>query len=252
MPPLPKSPEDRLQAAAKPEDGPMQFRALLDGEACDGRAAPAVAGMPRKIRKGATLYRMGDAFKSIAIIQSGQFKTVRRDMAGHEQITGFALTGDLLGVEGIGLGIHPAEAIALENSTIREIDYSRLEAALARDPDLLHCFNKILSMIVKQERQVLISLAFQNVEQRFARFLLDMSSAYAARGGAPADIPLKMKREDIANYLGMTRETLSRVQTKFQRRRLLAIEEHKFSLLDLRRLQEIAEGSAQRHHPDRL
>lgn len=249
-PPLSKFPEDGPGAAAGLEDGLMEFRALLEAEAGDGHAAPNAAGTSRKIRKGATLYRMGDAFRSIAIIQTGQFKTVRCDLGGHEQITGFSMPGELLGVEGIGLGTHPAESIALEHSLILEIAYSRLEAALARNPALLHCFNRILSRIVRQDRQALISLAFQNVEQRFARFLLDMSSAYAARGGAPADIPLKMKREDIANYLGMTRETLSRVLTKFQKQRLLTIDAHRFRLSDLDRLRDIAQGTAQRHHTD--
>ena len=251
QPPLLKPFPDAPDATMTPQENhSVRFRALLNAQAGDGQAGSDMVGAPRKIRKGATLYRMGDAFKSLAFIHYGQFKRVSCDTTGHEQVTGFAMSGDLLGVEGIGLGTYTADSIALENSLICEIAYTRLEAALACNPALLHCFNKLLSRIVNDDRQALISLAFQNVDQRFARFLLDMSSAYAARGGPPTDVFLKMKREDIANYLGMTRETLSRVLTKFQKQGLLTIADHRFHLSDLLRLQEIAEGSSQRHHPD--
>lgn len=248
QPTLLKSSLDAPAAMTIPEENhSMQFRALLDAQADDGGTG---LGMPRKVRKGATLYRMGDVFKSLAFIQYGQFKTVSCDTTGHEQVTGFAMSGDLLGVEGIGLGTYTADLIALENSLICEIGYARLETALAGNPALLHCFNKLLSRILKEYRQTLISLTFQNVDQRFARFLLDMSSAHAARGGPPTEIFLKMKREDIANYLGMTRETLSRVLTKFQKQGVLTIADQRFHLSDLPKLVKISEGSSQRPHPD--
>ncbi|AIO26890.1 fumarate/nitrate reduction transcriptional regulator Fnr [Burkholderia cepacia] len=186
----------------------------------------------RHVRRGETLFRAGDAFNSIYAVRTGSFKTIVMHRDGDEQITGFQIVGESLGLDGVHTGRHNGDAIALEDSTVCIIPFGQLEQ-MCRDvrPMQHHVYQMMSGEIVRESAQMLL-LGTMTAEQRVAAFLLNLSTRFKARGYSAAEFVLRMTRDEIGEYLGMKLETVSRMMSKFQRKGLVAAQGKQIRIVD--------------------
>lgn len=189
-----------------------------------------------------TLNRMGDPFANLFAIRTGHFKTQRVSCAGVEQITGFQMSGDLLGMDAIASGRHPCDAIALEDSEVCEIAWPKLEALCAEMPSLIRKLHYLMSQEISREQAVMLMLARMRAEQRLAVFLMDLYARTAASSGASRVLELRMMRADIGNYLGLTLETVSRLLTALSKAGYLRVSMREVEILNLDGLAMLAAG----------
>jgi CRP/FNR family transcriptional regulator len=187
----------------------------------------------RRVWRNDLLYRMGDPFASIYAVRSGHFKTYQVNAEGVEQITGFPMSGDFLGMDAIGTECHPSFAVALEDSELCEIPFARLETLLSEIPTLLRRFHRSLGQEISREQSSMLLLGNLRAEQRFASFLVNVSHSYRQRGYSPTRFVLRMTRQDIGNYLGLTIESISRLLAKFTRIGWIRVKQREIELLDL-------------------
>ena len=194
----------------------------------------------RKLARGAVLYRAGDRFEALYAVHSGGFKTVGRLTHGEEKITGFFLPGELIGLEGIDSTQHGYEAVALEDSEVCVIPFARLDAAAQRFPEMRREIFRLLSRDISRDHGLMLLLGVMTAEQRLATFLLNLSRRYARLGFDPERFILRMSREEIGSYLGLTLETVSRNLSRFHRRGLLLAHQREIELKDVAALRELA------------
>ena len=202
-----------------------------------------IIGRRRKIPRDTMLYRMNDPFVNLYAIRLGHFKTSQIDPSGDQRITGFQMNGELLGMDAISTDHHHCEAVALEDSEVCEIPFSRLEELFSHIPTLLHHFHRMMSQEITREQSVMLLLGNMRADQRFAAFLVNLGSRYAARGYSATEFQLRMSREDIANYLGLTIESISRLINKFKKQGLLNVRNREVVLLHLTMLKAMAAGT---------
>jgi len=198
----------------------------------------------QSVNKNNFLFRMGENLKSVYAIRSGSFKTYLTNPDGTEQIVGFSLPGELLGMDAISGNEHRCSAKALETSSVCEIPFERLES-LARDiPNLQHQLFRLMSKEIQQDQNAMLLLAQMPAETRLASFLLGMSERLNKRGYAANEFNLSMSRGDIANLLGMAVETISRLLSHFQDDGLLDVERKHITILDVAKLRQLANHSS--------
>jgi len=200
-----------------------------------------LVGQHRRIAGGDTLYRTGQPLRSLYALRCGFFKIRRRGSAG-DQIIAFPMAGELLGLEAIGTGIHQADAIALEDSIVCELPFAALERLFEDIPGLHRRFYRLMSGEINREQHLMLMLGNMRAEQRMATFLVDMGASYAARGYSPAQFQLRMSREDIGSYLGLTIESISRLLARFTKLGLITVDKRAIVLNDPQRIAEMASG----------
>jgi len=194
----------------------------------------------RPIKRGEHLFRIGDPFQAIYAVRSGSIKTYIPTEDGYEQVIGFHLPGELVGLDAISSENHPCAGKALETTSVCEIPFDRLEELSERIPSLRHQLLKIMSREILHEQSLLMLLGKKNAEERLASLLVSLSSRYQQRGFSPTEFNLSMSRNDIGNYLGLVVETVSRLFTRFQEEGLLTVQRKHICILDLPRLHAIA------------
>lgn len=204
----------------------------------------AVIGRRRRVARAAPLYRVGTPFRYLYAIRFGHFKTCQLEPLGTRQVASFPMAGELLGLDAIGAGRHRSEAIALEDSEVCEIEFGALEALFADLPLLLRRFHQIMSEEIRRQQNLMILLGNMRAEQRFAVFLVTLAARYAARGYSSTRFELRMSRDDIANHLGLTIESISRLLARFKALGLLAVDRRGITLLDPAQLKAMAAGTA--------
>ncbi|HEX2531634.1 MAG TPA: fumarate/nitrate reduction transcriptional regulator Fnr [Burkholderiaceae bacterium] len=197
----------------------------------------------RRIKRNQRLYRIGDPFTNLYAIRFGHFKTFQINANGGEQITGFQMAGELLGMDAISTDRHNCEAVALEDSEVCEIPFFQLERLFSDIPALLRQFHRMMSQEITREQSVMLLLGNMRAEQRFAAFLTNLSSRYATRGYSPTSFQLRMTREEIGNYLGLTIESISRLISRFKKQNLLKVNNRELELLDLTTLKKLGAGA---------
>ena len=202
-----------------------------------------IIGRRRKVPRDAMLYRMNDPFVNLYAIRLGHFKTSQIDPSGEQRITGFQMNGELLGMDAISTDFHHVEAVALEDSEVCEIPFARLEELFSDIPTLLHHFHRMMSQEITREQSVMLLLGNMRADQRFSAFLVNLGSRYAARGYSATHFQLRMSREDVGNYLGLTIESISRLINKFKKQGLLAVRNREIELLDPVMLKALAAGT---------
>lgn len=193
------------------------------------------AGYTRKrVKRGEMLLRSGHAFDALYAVRSGFFKssTVLED--GRDQVTGFHMAGEILGMDGIGGGAHSADVIALEDSEVCIIPDGRLE-----QPGLQRQLHKVMSRELVRDQGVMMLLGTMRAEERLAAFLLNLSQRHAARGFSATEFHLRMKREEIGSYLGLSLETVSRLFSRFQEEGLVSVQQKHIRILDLAALKAV-------------
>jgi CRP/FNR family transcriptional regulator len=186
----------------------------------------------KRVRRGESLYRAGDAFHSLYAVRSGFFKSTVLLEDGRDQVTGFSMAGEILGMDGIGPDRHGCSAVALEDSDICVIPYARLEELGHEIPGLQRHFHKVMSREIVREHGVMLLLGSMRAEERVAAFLLNLSQRFTARGYSPSEFNLRMTREEIGSYLGLKLETVSRIFSKFQEFGLVGVQQKLIQILD--------------------
>ena len=187
----------------------------------------------RRVKRGEHLYRSGTAFDAIYAIRSGFFKTDVLLEDGRDQVTGFQMAGELLGLDGISTEHHTCNAIALEHIEICAIPFPHLES-LSRDiPTLQHHFHKVMSREIVRDHGVMMLLGTMRAEERLAAFLLNLSQRFTARGFSHAEFYLRMTREEIGSYLGLKLETVSRAFSRFQEDGHIAVQQKHIRILNV-------------------
>lgn len=202
-----------------------------------------IIGRRRKVPKDGTLYRVGDSFTNLYAIRLGHFKTFHINQDGDQQITGFQMAGELLGMDAISTERHQCHAIALEDSEVCEVPFARLQDLFGEIPTLLRHFHRMMSQEITREQSVMLLLGSMRAEQRFAAFLMNLSSRYATRGYSSTQFQLRMGREEIGNYLGLTIESISRLLSKFKKQGLLKVSNRDLEIVDLTALKAVAAGT---------
>ena len=199
----------------------------------------ALIQLRRKLHRGDAVYRAGELFDAIYAVKVGFFKTRVTTEDGREQVTGFSMAGEILGMDGIGHGTHNCDAIALEDSEVCIIPFDRLETLSLAVPSLQRHFHKVMSREIVRENSVMMLLGVMRAEERLAAFLLNLSQRLNARGYSPVEFNLRMTREEIGSYLGMKLETVSRLFSKFQADGLIEVDQKYIGLRDITGLREI-------------
>jgi CRP/FNR family transcriptional regulator, anaerobic regulatory protein len=193
----------------------------------------------RRVRQGQALYYAGDTFGSLYAVRSGFFKTSQTLDDGRDQVTGFHMAGEVIGMEGIGSGQHTCDAIALEDSEVCVIPYALLENLGRELPELQRQLHKVMSREIVRENGVMLLLGSMRAEERLAAFLLNLSQRFAARGYSPSQFNVRMTRDEIGSYLGLKLETVSRVLSRFQDEGLIAVQQRNVHIKDPQALQRV-------------
>lgn len=191
----------------------------------------------RSYRRGDYLYRSGAPFESLYAIRSGFFKTQVLHEDGREQVTGFQMGGDIIGMDAISNDRHACDAVALEDSEVCELPFSQLEELGRKMPTLQRYLHKIMSREIVREHGIMLLLGTMRAEERLAAFLLNLSQRFAARGHSPLVFHLRMTRQEIGNYLGLKLETVSRTLSAFQEAGLISVRNKAVEILDLTGIQ---------------
>ncbi|SET29921.1 fumarate/nitrate reduction transcriptional regulator Fnr [Thorsellia anophelis] len=194
----------------------------------------------KPIQKGQTLFNAGETLNSLFAIRAGTMKTYTITENGEEQITGFHLPGDLVGFDAIVSKEHPSFAQALETSMVCEIPYDVLDELSGKMPKLRQQIMRLMSCEIKSDQDVLLLLSQKNAEQRLAAFILNLSKRFSDRGLSSKEFRLSMTRGEIANYLGLTVETVSRLFGRLQTNELLLVKGKFIEIIDQPALEALA------------
>ncbi|CAB3789801.1 Fumarate and nitrate reduction regulatory protein [Paraburkholderia ultramafica] len=193
----------------------------------------------RTIKNGESLFRAGDSFQSIYAVRAGSFKTVVMHRDGREQVTGFHLAGDVLGLDGICSGSHSCDALAIEDSKVCIIPFHPLETMCRDVKAVQQHVHRLMGGEIVREATLMLLLGTMSADQRVATFLLNLSSKLKSRGYSPAEFHLRMTREEIGSYLGLKLETVSRMLSKFQKDGLLNTHGKQIRILDMEALARV-------------
>lgn len=193
----------------------------------------------RRVKRGETLFAAGDEFKAIYAVRSGFFKTSLVDGEGREQVTGFFMGGELLGMDGIGTGRYHSAAIALEDTEVCVLPYALIEEMGQEIPALQRQLHAVLSREIVRDHGVMMLLGSMRAEERLATFLLNLSKRFTARGYSPSDFHLRMTREEIGSYLGLKLETVSRLFSRFQADGLIGVQQKHVRIRDIPGLEQL-------------
>jgi CRP/FNR family transcriptional regulator len=186
---------------------------------------------------GYHIFRSGDPFRALFAVRSGMVKTTLVDAEGREQVLGFYLPGELVGLDAIYPEHYPCDAIALEVTQCCRFSFPAMSALASRQPRVQQHLFRLLS---KELGSATLLAGDHSADERLAAFLFDLGDRYAARGLSSTQFRLSMARADIANYLRLAAETVSRVLGRFREQKLIAIEGRNVELLDPPKLRELA------------
>ncbi|MFN7723654.1 MAG: fumarate/nitrate reduction transcriptional regulator Fnr [Rubrivivax sp.] len=198
----------------------------------------------RSVPRGEMLFRAGDDFMSLYAVRTGFFKTCVSSEDGRDQVTGFQMAGELLGLDGIGTEKHTCDAVALEDSQVCVIPFMDLENLSREFSDLQRQFHKIMSREIVRDHGVMLLLGSMRAEERLAAFLLNLTQRLQTRGFSPLSLILRMTREEIGSYLGLKLETVSRTFSKFQDDGILEVKQRHIHVVDPDALQKLVNGTA--------
>ncbi|MFD1243778.1 fumarate/nitrate reduction transcriptional regulator Fnr [Paralysiella testudinis] len=202
----------------------------------------AVMKQSRRLKKGEYLFRSGEPFASLFAVRTGFFKTTVASQDGRDQVTGFLMSGELIGMDGICGQIHSCDAVALEDSEVCELPFVNLEEAGSKLPSLQTHFYKLMSREIVRDQGVMLLLGNMRAEERLAAFLLNLSQRLSDRGFAANDFILRMSREEIGSYLGLKLETVSRTLSRFQQEGWVKVEHKHIRILQPEVLKTMVAG----------
>ena len=198
----------------------------------------------RPLHKGDVLFRAGEPLNSLYAVRSGCVKLYISSEEGEDQIIGFYLPGEILGLDGIEKNKHTCTAVALETTTLCALPYHNLSEICKKVPALHEQMFRLMARELTHENQLLLTINKKNAEERIATFLISLSARFKGLGYSETEFRLNMSRAEIGNYLGLTIETVSRGLNRFQKIGLISIQRKYIKILDLEGLKELCS-----HHP---
>jgi CRP/FNR family transcriptional regulator len=194
----------------------------------------------KRLRRGEILYRAGGRCEHVYAIRSGFFKSSVAMEDGREQVTAFRMAGEVLGLDGIDNARHESEAEALEDSEVCIIPHAQLLV-----PEMQRWTYGVMSREMTRDQGLMLLLGRMSSSERLAVFLLNLSQRLAARGMSQCDFHLRMTREEIGSYLGISLETVSRLFSRFHAERLVEVDEKHILILDYNALEALAFASSE-------
>ncbi|WP_049248697.1 fumarate/nitrate reduction transcriptional regulator Fnr [Neisseria elongata] len=197
-----------------------------------------------RLKKGEFLFRSGESFHSLYAIRTGFFKTTVASQDGRDQVTGFFMSGELIGMDGICTHSHNCDAVALEDSEVCELPFGHMEALSKEIPSIQTHFFRLMSREIVRDQGVMLLLGNMRAEERIAAFLLNLSQRLHHRGFAANDFILRMSREEIGSYLGLKLETVSRTLSRFHQEGLIVVEHKHIRLLKPELLNQMVSGGS--------
>lgn len=208
----------------------------------DFKKLDSVIKQSRRLKKGDYLFHAGETFSTLFAIRTGFFKNSVNTQDGRDQVTGFFMSGELLGMDGISTGSYTTDAIALEDSEVCELPFERLEELSQYLPSLNMHFFRLMSREIVRDQNIMLLLGNMRAEERIAAFLLNLSDRLSCRGFAANDFILRMSREEMGSYLGLKLETVSRTLSRFNQEGLISVEHKHIKILQPLALQRMISG----------
>ncbi len=193
----------------------------------------------KRIKRGAALFNVGDKFTALYAVRSGFFKTCVTTVDGRDQVTGFQMTGEIIGMDGIVSDHHSCDAVALEDAEVCIMPFDQVEALSREFTTLQHHVHKILSREIVRDHSVMLLLGSMRAEERLAAFLLNLVQRLHARGFSQSEFVLRMTREEIGSYLGMKLETVSRTFSKFAEDDIIDVKQRHVQIKNVDALRQI-------------
>ena len=192
-----------------------------------------------KVKQGSNLFCHGDPFTSLYAIRTGFFKTCVSTEDGREQVTGFQMAGEIVGLDGIVNDQHTCNAVALEDADVCVMPFANVEDLSREFPVLQRHVHKLMSREIVRENSILMLLGNMRAEERLAAFLLNLVQRLHARGFSQSEFILRMSREEIGSYLGMKLETVSRTFSKFSEEGIIEVKQRYVHILEPDALKKI-------------
>ena len=239
----PESTPAPVRAADRNDCEHCSSRKFCMPEGFDTKKAAAhngVFGNTRKIKQGEAIFRAGEPFRNLYVAKVGSFKTVAIDNDGREQIIGFPIAGEFVGMDGIGTGVHAFDAVALEDGIVCSLPFNALTEMSEHDLSLRNHLHKLMSRELVRESALLMLMGRMTALERLVAFLLNISKRYAQRGYSSHDFNLRMTRDEIGCHLGLTLETVSRGLSKLSSLGLLKCAGKQVSIVDMAGLEQMS------------
>ena len=198
-----------------------------------------VVAVRRKVKRGTSLFRNGEKFVNLFAIRTGFFKTCVSSKDGRDQVTGFQMAGEVIGLDGIVNDSHICDAIALEDAEVCVMPFDRIEELSREVSSLQRHVHKIMSREIVRENGVMLLLGSMRAEERLAAFLLNLVQRLHARGFSQSELVLRMTREEIGSYLGLKLETVSRAFSKFVEDGIVEVKQRHVQILNTEAFRDI-------------
>ncbi len=208
-----------------------------------GRIDDMVAAR-RKIKRGTVLFRSGEKFSSLYAIRTGFFKTCVASEDGRDQVTGFQMAGEIVGLDGVVNDHHTCNAVALEDAEVCVLPFDRIEELSREVISLQRHVHKIMSREIVREHGVMLLLGSMRAEERLATFLLNLVQRLHARGFSQSELVLRMTREEIGSFLGLKLETVSRTFSRFVDEGIMEVKQRHVRILKAEALKDIINPKA--------
>ena len=202
----------------------------------------AIVKRQQPYQPGQHIFRAGDRSRSLFAVRAGALKTYCTTEGGDEQVLGFTLPGEMVGLDGMNDGFYASNSVVLETASVCELPYDGLEDMCQTLPGLNRQMMRVVSREITADQKMLLLLGKRTAEERLAAFLLSLSGRYQSRGLSTTEFNLPMSRQDIGNYLGLAIETVSRLFAHFQKDKLLVVNRRKIVLADMPRLRSMVDG----------
>lgn len=196
-----------------------------------------------RLHKGDQLFCAGDRFTALHAIRVGSCKTVTSTDDGCEQVVGYHLPGDIIGIEGLGSDVQTTRAIALEDTEVCVLPFDRVQQLAHEDRTFQRQLYRLLTAAIHRERNAATMLGTMRADRRLATFLLDLSNRYQRRGYSSSEFVLRMTREEIGSHLGLKLETVSRLFSRFDDEGLIEVQGRVIKLRDRDGLQRLVLAS---------
>lgn len=191
-----------------------------------------VVAARRAVKRGTTLFRNGEKFTSLYAIRTGFFKTCVASEDGRDQVTGFQMAGEVIGLDGIVNDHHTCDAVALEDAEVCVLPFDRIEELSREINALQRHVHKIMSREIVREHGVMLLLGSMRADERLAAFLLNLVQRLHARGFSQSELILRMTREEIGSFLGLKLETVSRTFSKFSEEGIVEVKQRHVRILN--------------------
>ncbi|MDH4180717.1 MAG: fumarate/nitrate reduction transcriptional regulator Fnr [Betaproteobacteria bacterium] len=205
----------------------------------DLKLLDSVIGSRARLKKGESLYRAGEPFHALYAVRLGSLKTTVLAEDGREQVAGYHMLGDIIGLDGIGTDRHGCQATALEDTEVCIMQFQRLEELARKVPALQHNLHRFLAREISRDHGVMLLLGSMRAEERLAVFLVNLSERYRRRGYSSTEFVLRMTREEIGSYLGLKLETVSRLFSRFQDEGVIQVQGRNIKVLEMAALHRL-------------